>query len=120
MVLMCRPTRPSERVVVDRADVGDQSPQGNGWGLRRSGGEALVPVVQAAYLGSRPPMVGGCREIICMPRPGPRLESGRHDHEEVAGPGLVQVVADERGPALAALSVEIKRAVLRDGARETW
>lgn len=51
VVLMCRPTRPSERVVVDRADVGDKSPQGNGWGLRRSGGEALVPVVQAADIG---------------------------------------------------------------------
>jgi hypothetical protein len=53
VVFMCLPTRPSERVVVDRADVGDQSPQGNGGGLRRSGGEALVSVVQAAYLGSR-------------------------------------------------------------------
>src|ERR1022692_2519918 len=28
------------------------SPQGDGGRLRRSGGEALVPVVQAAYLGS--------------------------------------------------------------------
>src|ERR1022692_163219 len=53
VVLTCWPTRPSKRVVMDRADVGDQSPQGNGGGWRRSGGEALVPVVQAAYLGSR-------------------------------------------------------------------
>lgn len=29
------------------------------------------------------------------------------EDEEVAGPGLVQVVADERGPALAPLSDEI-------------
>ena len=44
-------------------------------------------------------------------------ESRGDDDEEVAGPGLVQVVADECGPALAALSVEIGRAILRDGAR---
>ena len=44
-------------------------------------------------------------------------ESRGDEDEEVAGPGLVQVVADECGPALAALSVEIGRAVLRDGAR---
>jgi hypothetical protein len=61
LVFMCRPTRPSERVVVDRADVGDQSPQGNGGGLRRSGGEALVSVVQAAYLGSRHDLAHGRR-----------------------------------------------------------
>jgi hypothetical protein len=44
-------------------------------------------------------------------------ESRGDEDEEVTRPGLVQVVADERGPALAALSVEVGRAVLRDGAR---
>jgi hypothetical protein len=44
-------------------------------------------------------------------------ESRGDEDEEVAGPGLVPVVADERGPALPALSVEIGRAVLCDGAR---
>jgi hypothetical protein len=44
-------------------------------------------------------------------------ESARDEDEEVAGPGLVQVVTDECGPALATLSVEVGRAVLRDGAR---
>jgi len=54
VVLTCWPTPPSKRVVVDRADVGDQSPQGDGRGLRRSGGEALVPVVQGGCtVGSR-------------------------------------------------------------------
>ena len=44
-------------------------------------------------------------------------ESRGHEDEEVTGPGLVQVVADERSPALATRSVEIGRAVLGDGAR---
>src|ERR1022692_193310 len=44
-------------------------------------------------------------------------ESRGDEDEEVTGPGLVQVVADERSPALATLSVEVGRAVLRDGAR---
>ena len=44
-------------------------------------------------------------------------ESPRDEDEEVAGPGLVQVVTDECGPALASLSVEVGRAVLGDGAR---
>jgi hypothetical protein len=44
-------------------------------------------------------------------------ESRGDEDEEVTGPGLVQVVADERSPALATLSVEIGRAILRDGAR---
>ena len=44
-------------------------------------------------------------------------ESPRDEDEEVAGPGLVQVVTDECGPALATLSVEVGRAILRDGAR---
>jgi hypothetical protein len=51
VVLTYWPTRPSKRVVVDWADVGDQSPAGRRRDLRRSGGEALVPVVQAADLG---------------------------------------------------------------------
>lgn len=45
-------------------------------------------------------------------------ESARDEDEEVAGPGLVQVVADEGSPALATLSVQTRRAVLRDGAGE--
>jgi hypothetical protein len=61
VVLTCWPTRPSKRVVVDRADVGNQSPQEDGGGLRRSGGEALVPVVQATYLGSRHDLAHGRR-----------------------------------------------------------
>jgi hypothetical protein len=44
-------------------------------------------------------------------------ESRGHEDEEVAGPGLVQVVPDERSPALATLSVEVGRAVLGGGAR---
>ena len=44
-------------------------------------------------------------------------ESTRDEDEEVAGPGLVQVVADEGSPALATLSVQTRRAVLGDGAR---
>ena len=39
-------------------------------------------------------------------------ESARDEDEEVAGPGLVQVVADECGPALATLSVEVGRTAL--------
>jgi hypothetical protein len=61
VVLTCWPTRPSKRVVMDRANVGDQSPQGNGGGWRQSGGEALVPVEQAAYLGSRHDLAHGRR-----------------------------------------------------------
>ena len=60
VVLRCRSTRPSKRVVVDRTDVGDQSRQGDGWG-RGSGGEAFVPVVQAAYLGARHDLTHGRR-----------------------------------------------------------
>src|SRR5450432_4527893 len=44
-------------------------------------------------------------------------ESARDEDEEVAGPSLEQVVTDERGPALATLSVEVGPAVFRDGAR---
>ena len=44
-------------------------------------------------------------------------ESRGDEDEEVAGPGLVQVVTDERGPALAMLSFEVGRAVLCDCAR---
>src|ERR1017187_8158251 len=44
-------------------------------------------------------------------------ESPRDEDEEVAGRGLVQVVADEGSPALATLSVQTRRAVLGDGAR---
>ena len=68
VVLTCWPTRPSKRVVVDRADVGDQSPQGDGGGLRRSGGEALVPVVQAACLGSS--LLSGARMTGWRGTPG--------------------------------------------------
>jgi hypothetical protein len=45
------------------------------------------------------------------------VEFPSDEDEEVAGPGLVQVVADEGSPALATLSVEVGRAVLGDGAR---
>jgi hypothetical protein len=44
-------------------------------------------------------------------------ESRGDKDDEVTGPGFVQVVADERCPALATLSVEIGGAVLRDGPR---
>ena len=44
-------------------------------------------------------------------------ESPCDEDEEVAGPGLVEVVADEGSPALATLSVQTRRAVLGDGAR---
>jgi hypothetical protein len=43
-------------------------------------------------------------------------ESPRDGNEEV-GPDLVQVVADERRPALPTLPVEVGRAILRDAAR---
>ena len=44
-------------------------------------------------------------------------ESGGDDDEEVAGPGFMQVVANEGAPALAAPPVEAGWAVLGDGAR---
>src|SRR5450631_496598 len=45
------------------------------------------------------------------------VESCGDEDEEVAGPCLVQVVADERGPALPMFPVEAGGAVLGDGAR---
>lgn len=40
-----------------------------------------------------------------------------HEDEEVAGPGLAEVIADERGPALSSLPVQASRAVLGGRAR---
>ena len=44
-------------------------------------------------------------------------EFPRDENEEVAGPGVVQVVADEGSPALATLSVQTRRVVGRGGGR---
>ena len=68
VVLRSRSTRPSKRVVVDRANARNQSPRGDGWGLHRSGRESLVPMVQAAYLGSSHDLAHGRR--VSLPQVG--------------------------------------------------
>jgi hypothetical protein len=100
---------------IDRVSVVDEESGdlvGIAGRLRKAlGGPAGAWVLGDAGVDDRAPAEGENDEDV------KEAESPRDEDEEVAGPGLVQVVADEGSPALATLSVEVGRAVLRDGAR---